>query len=185
VLVDADETGGVTRLLPSGPLREPLAALGRADVVVVCDRDGAAPGLPAIAGPLVVHASFAAVALVRPGANGWEEASLGTLAGQRVLVVSGVARPAPLYGALREWQAELAQVLEYPDHHVYGPRAWQEIAHAAKDVDLVVTTEKDLVKLERFPFARGKLVALRLGVTIDRPEALIGRVLGLAPGRQS
>jgi len=38
--------------------------------------------------------------------------------------------------------------------------------------------QKDLVKLERFPFARGKLVALRLGVTIDNPTALLARVLG-------
>jgi tetraacyldisaccharide 4'-kinase len=179
VLVDAGERGGLRRLLPAGPLREPLAALRRADVVVLCER-GEARGLPPTppSGLLTVRARFAPVKLVRAGVPDWEEIDLSALAGQRVLAVSGVARPAELYAALRDWEAELVHVLEYPDHHVYDRRTWQQIAQAAQSVDLVVTTEKDLVKLEAFPFARGKLVALRLGVTIDDPAVLIERVIG-------
>jgi tetraacyldisaccharide 4'-kinase len=181
VLVDAGERGGVTRLLPAGPLREPLRALARAHVVVVCERDGTRDDVaPAVPGRLVVRARFAPVALVRVGAAAsWEEIGLAALAGQRVLAVSGVARPAPIYASLRDWDAELVHVLEYPDHQPYEARDWQEISQAGKDVDLIVTTEKDLVKLERFPFARGKLVALRLGVTLDEPAALLERVLGV------
>jgi tetraacyldisaccharide 4'-kinase len=183
VLIDAGERGGVRRLLPAGPLREPLRALARAHVVVLCERGGGLEGAAAaLPGRLVVRARFVPVALVRAGAAGWEEIGLAALAGQRVLAVSGVARPAPLYASLRDWEAELVHVLEYPDHHPYSTRDWQEISHAAKDVDLVVVTEKDLVKLECFPFARGKLVALRLGVTLDDPAALLAHVLGAAAG---
>lgn len=179
VLVDGGERGGITRLLPAGPLREPLAALARADVIVVGDREGSADRLPrARPDQLVVRARFTPTALVRVGPHEWEEVGLGVLAGQRVLALSGVARPRPLYESLREWEADLVHVLEYPDHHPYDARDWQQISHAAKDVDFIVTTEKDLVKLERFPFARGKLVALRLGVTLDHPDALLARVLG-------
>jgi tetraacyldisaccharide-1-P 4'-kinase len=95
-----------------------------------------------------------------------------------VLAVSAVARPAALYRALRDWEADLVHVLEYPDHHAYGTGEWQAIAAAAKDVDLIVTTEKDLVKLEAFPFARGKLVALRLGVEVEDADALVDAVIG-------
>jgi tetraacyldisaccharide 4'-kinase len=120
--------------------------------------------------------------VVRASAAGWIEEGLGGLANRRVLALSGVARPAPLYDALRDWEATLVNVLEFPDHYAYETRDWREIAHAAKDADLVVTTEKDLVKLERFPFARGKLVALRLGVSLDDPDGLIARVLGSEGG---
>jgi len=41
------------------------------------------------------------------------------------------------------------------------------MVNAMRDADLVVTTEKDLVKLERFPFPRDSLYALRLEVTMD------------------
>lgn len=180
VLVDPGERGGLTRLLPAGPLREPLAALARAHVIVVAEREASAGGPPPrVRGDqLVVRARFAPTSLVRVGPQAWEEIGLAVLAGQRVLALSGVARPRPLYQSLRDWEADLVHVLEYPDHHPYDARDWQQISHAAKDVDFIVTTEKDLVKLERFPFARGKLVALRLGVTLDHPEALLERVLG-------
>jgi len=180
VLVGVGERGGVTRLLPGGPLREPLRGLARAHVVVVCDRQGVGGAGPELRpGQLAARVRCAPSALVSPTANGWEEIGLAALAGQRVLAVSGVARPAPLYKALRDWEAELVHILEYPDHHPYDARDWQAIVHAAKNVDMIVTTEKDLVKLEAFPFARGKLVALRLGVHLDDPEPLLARVLGV------
>jgi len=148
-------------------------------VILVSEREDAASDLP----PLGEHqralrVRFAPRALVQPAAGGWEEIGLAALAGQRVLAVSAVARPAPIYRALRDWEAELVHVLEYRDHHPYDARDWHAIAGAAKDVDLIVTTEKDLVKLEAFPFARGKLLALRLGVDVENGDDLVTQVIG-------
>ena len=42
-----------------------------------------------------------------------------------------------------------------------------------RTVDLVITTEKDLVKLERFPFPRDSLYALRLEVTMEPADAKV------------
>jgi tetraacyldisaccharide-1-P 4'-kinase len=42
-----------------------------------------------------------------------------------------------------------------------------------RDVDMVVTTEKDLVKLERFPFPRDSLYALRLEVAMAPADAQV------------
>jgi hypothetical protein len=39
-----------------------------------------------------------------------------------------------------------------------------------------VTTEKDLVKLEKFPFAKEKLVALRVSMDVDGGEELLDRI---------
>jgi tetraacyldisaccharide 4'-kinase len=177
VLVDAGETGGLARLLPAGPLREPLRSLTRADVVLVRERDEDAPS-PPVVGRRVRRVRFAPRALVRIAGGGWEEIGLAALAGQRVLAVSGVARPAPLYRTLRDWEAELVHVLEYPDHYRYDTGDWQTIVAAAKSADLVVTTEKDLVKLEAFPFARGTLLAVRLGVTVEDADPLVQQVIG-------
>ncbi len=179
VLVDAGERGGLGRLLPVGPLREPLRALKRAHVVLVREREhGGEPPAPLHATQRVLRVRFVPTALVQPVAAAWEEIGLAALAGQRVLAVTAVARPAPLYQALRDWEAELVHVLEYPDHHPYDAKDWQTIAAAAKQVDLIVTTEKDLVKLEAFPFARGKLTALRLGVEVENGDELVAQVIG-------
>jgi hypothetical protein len=42
----------------------------------------------------------------------------------------------------------------------------------ARLVDLIVTTEKDILKLIRFPFARDKLLALRVGMVVTDGDRL-------------
>jgi len=177
VLVDAEERGGLARVLPAGPLREPLTGVRRADVVLRREPN-VETFVPNATGD-VQRIGFAPVSLVAPGPEGWQERPLGLLAEKQVLAVTGVARPGPMYDTLSQWNASLADVLEYPDHHVYDARDWKEISHRARDLDLVVTTEKDLVKLEEFPFARDALVAIRLGVVVDDADALVDRVLGV------
>jgi tetraacyldisaccharide-1-P 4'-kinase len=43
----------------------------------------------------------------------------------------------------------------------------------ARLVDLIVTTEKDILKLIRFPFARDKLLALRVGMVVADGDRLV------------
>jgi tetraacyldisaccharide 4'-kinase len=92
------------------------------------------------------------------------------------VLVSGIAQPQPFYSAVRQWEAEIAEIFEYPDHHAYTNDDWQRMARAARDARHIVTTEKDLVKLERFPFAREKLVALRIAPEVEDGERLIRQI---------
>jgi tetraacyldisaccharide-1-P 4'-kinase len=77
---------------------------------------------------------------------------------------------------IHDWEAEIVDTLEFPDHHNYSARDWQRITRASHSVDMVVTTEKDLVKLARFPFAREKLMALRVEMAVENGGALIAAV---------
>ena len=165
-------------LLPAGPMREPVRAAARADAVIAIDADGSASAaahagvaaLPrALAGhPHLMRASLSPRALVTPaaGAARWAEMPLA-LMGRRVVAVSGLADAGGFYRMLREMDADLVGVLEYPDHHAYTAADWHSIIAAGRGGALFVTTEKDLVKLERFPFERDSLYALRLEVVMD------------------
>ena len=51
----------------------------------------------------------------------WRETPLG-LAGRRVLAVSGLADSSAFYAMLRELDADLVGVFDYPDHHTYTHR---------------------------------------------------------------
>jgi hypothetical protein len=44
-------------------------------------------------------------------------------------------------------------------------------------VELVLTTEKDILKLIAFPFARGKLFALRVAMTVEAGERLVQSIV--------
>jgi len=163
-------------VLPAGPLRERMGAAARADAVVVLSFDHASdPPLTArqqavLSRNPILRASLWPRALVYPEAERWREEPAGSLANRRVLALSAVADARNFYAMLRAIDADLVGVLEYPDHHSYSAADWREIHRAAANADLVVTTEKDLVKLERFPFARSELAALRLEITMGKDE---------------
>lgn len=161
-------------LLPAGPFREPPAAAARAHAVLLIGRDEpervAAPSGLRVA---QYHAHLEAAAVVESVAGVWRAHAMGRLAGRRVIAVTGIARPEPFYALLQRWDATIEEVFEYPDHHRYTAEQWQRIARRGHDVDLIVTTEKDLVKLEAFPFATGKLVALRIAPRVEHGAALL------------
>lgn len=166
VLVDGRSGFGNGALLPAGPLREPLAALRRAHAIVVTKAAAAArvtetlervaPDVPKLAAELVPRSlvvSEDGALVARP---------LGDLVGRRVVTVSAIAQPQSFYEVLGQLEVRAVEVLEYPDHHLFTQADWQRITQAGHRADLVVCTEKDIVKLRRFPFARGGLAALRV-----------------------
>jgi tetraacyldisaccharide 4'-kinase len=177
LLMNAERGVGNGWLLPAGPMREPLRAARRADAVIAIDGARAGAGAERAWGaiprsiaehPRLLRATLRPRALVSPAgaAVRWTEVP-GSLMGRPVVAVSGLANASGFYRMLRELDADLVGVLEYPDHHVYTTADWQSIVAAGRGGAVLVTTEKDLVKLERFPFERDSLYALRLEVVMD------------------
>jgi tetraacyldisaccharide-1-P 4'-kinase len=78
-----------------------------------------------------------------------------------------------LYRIIQDWEGDIIDTIEFPDHHAYTARDWQRINRIARNVDLIVTTEKDLVKLVRFPFAKDKLLAVRVAMRVENGTALV------------
>ena len=134
VVVDADSGFGNRRLIPAGPLREPVEqGLKRADAVVLMGDGGFA--IPTFHGPV-----FRAV--LRPSAP-------DGLAGRAVFAIAGIGRPEKFFGTLQAMGARVVRSKAFPDHHPYTAHeietAKREAANAGA---LLVTTEKDLVRIE-------------------------------------
>jgi tetraacyldisaccharide-1-P 4'-kinase len=66
--------------------------------------------------------------------------------------------------------ANVLRTLDYPDHYDYTASNWENILAAARPAEMLITTEKDLVKLERFAPAELPLYALRLNVTMEAED---------------
>jgi tetraacyldisaccharide 4'-kinase len=170
-------------LLPAGPFREPLSAAHRADIILVTkgNRSGSATALQRDGEALgnkkpIYYGDMKPLALVSSAQREWREWPLSELSGKRILALTGIADPTSFYHALQEWGVETAEILEFPDHHRYSQTDWHTISAVGQKVDLIVTTEKDLVKLERFPFATRKLVALRVRLEIEQEERLLADI---------
>jgi tetraacyldisaccharide 4'-kinase len=156
-------------LLPAGPLREGPGALARARALLVVDGEtttvrGIPAGLPVFRGRLRPAALVRAGAPRTPG-------DLAALAGRAVMAVAGIARPERLVATLRQLGASVDGLVRFPDHHAYTERDLREIAAAAGG-RMIVTTEKDLVKLERFP-AADAFTALQVSLEVENADALV------------
>lgn len=154
VLVDATDPWGGCHLLPRGLLREPPAALRRADAIVVTRADLVCPEelaeldgrIRARAGrPVLAHAVHRWVAW-RDGAGGRHD--LAALADQHVLGVCGIANPRPFQRALTAATARRPTFIAFDDHHAYRGTDLARIfeAAASEQARAVVTTDKDWIK---------------------------------------
>jgi tetraacyldisaccharide 4'-kinase len=161
VLVSAEDL--VARALPAGPLRECASALERADFIVRTDGEGDGPALARRAGDLVT-------------ADGGRLARPAMLAGKHVVAVAGVAAPESFEAMLDELGACRVASLRYQDHHRYDMADRRRIEAAAAEADLIVTTEKDMVKLRALFGSDPRLMALRLDAELTGAGALLERI---------
>ena len=135
LVIDGAYGLGNGRVLPAGPLREPLdAGLARADAVVLVGEDRA--GVTArLAGKSVLHAR-----LVPENA--------AAFAGRTVVAFAGIGRPAKFFATLDSIGAELVARHAFADHHRFRADELQRLFSDAETAHAVlVTTAKDAMRL--------------------------------------
>lgn len=171
LVVDPAAGFGNGRVMPAGPLREPLRdGLARAQAVAFLrarpDAADRVP-IPAFAGPVLT------------GYTALEPPATGAWAGRRVHVLAGIARPGKVVDSLAAAGAEITGLSAYPDHHPYTEtEAMAALEHAvAQDADLV-TTAKDVPRLP--PAIAASAVVARIRVAWDAPQA-VDRLLAWLP----
>jgi tetraacyldisaccharide 4'-kinase len=175
LLLGADWNGA---LLPAGPFREPRRGLRRAQFYLVTGaRDQWERLLARRPREAVFFGSLQPRALLTMESGRWKEYPLTFMDRSKILAVSAVADPAPFYRMIHDWDGEIVDTAEFPDHHSYSTRDWQKINRAALNVDFILTTEKDIIKLVRFPFAREKLMALRVEMVVENGDSLVAAVV--------
>jgi tetraacyldisaccharide 4'-kinase len=175
LLLGAETSGW---MLPAGPFREPRKNLRRSNLILVTAAQSAWNDiLPTGRVASSYSASLRAVSLVGFNSQRLREYPVSWLYRSKILAVSGVADPNGLYRLIHEYDGEIVNTLEFPDHHFYTTSDWQEINRMGRLVDLIVTTEKDILKLQRFPFSKDKLMALRVAMTVENGVALVDAIL--------
>lgn len=172
-------TGG--RVLPAGRLREPLDAAARAHFLIVIGADARAAA--AEAWPLGIGESAGASRVLQPAqevpgttsgphspvpgtVSDSRSMVLGTVSPTRAVAVAGIAKPTQFFEGLRQQGWTIDRELTFPDHHLFRAADIAAMADALRSTgaSLVVTTEKDAVRLEAcrplpFPLA---MVPMRL-----------------------
>jgi tetraacyldisaccharide 4'-kinase len=182
LLLDGRDPWGNGRMLPLGPLREPLSSIARADAIVLTRSEGRhPPGLDPI---LKRHNPDAALFHCRlvPGpftrADG-ESVTNRSLRGFAAYAFSGIARPERFEEDLRGLGLRLVGTRRFPDHHRFRPGDLAEVVARARagGADLLVTTEKDMVRIAAPPEGAPPLYALTLRISFPEGPGLCSFIL--------
>jgi tetraacyldisaccharide 4'-kinase len=153
VTIDATNPWGNGRLLPAGPLREPLSGLKRADAIVLTRIDQVtdlnnlksqvrrwtdAPILESVHKPLEWVA-------IRDN----QTQTIESFRGKRVLAFAGIGNPESFQRTLDTMGVDVMEMLRFRDHHWHSQKDIAKIINKARQLGTVaiVTTEKDGIRI--------------------------------------
>jgi tetraacyldisaccharide 4'-kinase len=176
LLLDTARPFGNGQLFPRGDLRERPAAIARANAIVLTRWEADTP------------ASLTPVKHVRPALPLFHSQHepldlcalvdghtlpLASLKGQRLVAFCGIGTPDHFGQTLQRLGAEVAAFTAFPDHHPYTRAEIEQLILIAKqrNAEILVTTEKDGVRLRRLQPLMGQIWALRIRTTIVEGEA--------------
>ncbi len=166
LVIDGAAGFGNGRLLPAGPLREPVAAAAarvQAAVLIGADETGALARLPR--GLPVLRADLRSELALAPGTP--------------LAAFAGIGRPEKFFASLEAAGGRLVLRRGFPDHHRYTAPEIAGILDAARRAGAVaVTTPKDAVRLP--PASAADVIPVGVALDWHDPagiDALLDRLL--------
>ncbi len=137
LVVDGAYGFGNGRVLPAGPLREPVAmAAARCGAAVVVGESGSAVLSALPPGLLMLRARLVA------------DLESRALTGKRVLAFAGIGVPRKFFATVTELGAIIVRRHAFADHHPYGRMELENLIAEARRLDAVpVTTAKDMARI--------------------------------------
>lgn len=179
LLTDYNDPFFKDHILPAGNLRESRHGKKRAQVIVVtkCPPD------------LTEEKKQYYISRIKPTASqkvffsgiDYDENLISTtrtmpvqnLKYYEILLVTGIANPTELVKEIKKYQPKFKH-LTFKDHHSYTEDDVKKILTAYKkmgDYKILLTTEKDFVRLKTFDYLREEIFYLPINVLIDKPLA--------------
>lgn len=172
LLIDRTNPFGNQYMLPRGILREPIRHISRASYIFLTKSDGtrdeALLELIREHNPKAEIIECAHQPQYLQSVDGDERLSLDSLKGARIAAFSGIASPESFENMLRSYGADIRYNRRFLDHHRFTRSEIRHLYNQAdkSNLDMIVTTEKDAVRLFRDIKSKLPIYFLRLEIDI-------------------
>jgi tetraacyldisaccharide 4'-kinase len=145
VVVDGRRGIGNGRIIPAGPLRAPLSAqFERAQALIIVGPEERSADVIKRAEQ---HGAKIFRARLEP-----DRAIIAAIGKRKVLAFAGIGNPDKFFATLTEAGVTIAERIGFDDHHRFtAPEAQDLLARARQANLMLVTTEKDLMRLAGDP----------------------------------
>ncbi len=171
VCINGSNPFGNGQLLPYGILREPVRSLERADVIVVFkEKDDEAYSTAEFLETVPVFSARKVVkGIFSPSGENFD------IMGKKVAAFCGIGNPESFRKSLEESGADIVLFAKYRDHFIYKDEDLEGLAELfnGSGAEIVITTLKDFVKVEKIWPEGIKLCYLKINVEIDKEDEFI------------
>lgn len=166
VVQDARGVGN-GRLLPAGPLREPISRLETVDFIInnLLPDDGPAPTPPTMAHVLNMNMQPVEVEHLLTGERQDWQTWVRRHSGANCAAVAAIGRPQRFFQMLKLHGVHLGETLGLPDHYSYALSPFQSLTAGC-----ILITPKDAIKCRKFSDAR--LYCVHPGPQFSNPDWL-------------
>jgi len=172
VLLDGQKPFGNGFVLPRGKLREPIAGLKRASAFLLTRTDETAEAENiksklAQVGDIPIFTSIHKLQDVIK-ADYSVKLLIANLAGKKVCAFCGIAAPDSFKKSLLAARAHILSWDIFPDHHNYNRTDLETVKNNFYnyDADIIITTQKDCMRLQSFPEFLSMIYMLRIEMEI-------------------
>ena len=183
VLIDATSPFGNGRLFPRGILREPLTRLKDADIVILTKSDMGRNNIDYIRGVLrkfnekfeIIESFYQPIDLRKIFSQ--DATPLSYIKDKKVAILAGIANPDYFSWLVERLGAEIVERFYYTDHYPYREKDMASVAEKClnRNTNLLITTEKDAVRLKRLKSLPSEIeiFALRIDSRISSNEEAV------------
>jgi tetraacyldisaccharide 4'-kinase len=185
VLVDSTKPLTADYLLPRGTLREPPHHLKRASYIFLTKCDGS--DKTALIQELRRYNRTAEIVECRhhcmhfQDMHSGEVVPIAAVKGKRVGALSGIAVPESFESGLTKLGAKIQAILRFTDHHRFTAEEVKPFIERCvrKDLDYIITTEKDMVRFPTMPEPEIPILYMRVEIEILRGQEVFDKMIQL------
>ena len=151
-------------LIPSGPLRERLSSIKRADCIVINgDKDN------------IIENQINKIKQLKIFYSQYKPKNLEILQDKKIFAFAGIGNPLNFFELLKKNNLQLLNYQSFPDHYNYKKKDLDNLKSKAKELNaLLLTTEKDYCRIDS-DFRKG-IEKLDVDLEIDSKEEFINLI---------
>ena len=152
-------------IIPSGPLREDLSALNRANCVIINGEKNID----------FENQIFSKNNNIKIFYIKYYPQNIDKFKNKKVIAFAGIGNPENFFSLLKNYKINTIEKISFPDHHKYSEKELEDLINQVKENNtILLTTEKDYFRIrEKY---KKKIHCLKIKVEIENQNQLIDEI---------
>ena len=152
-------------IIPSGPLRENLSALKRADCVLVNGKKNLN----------IENKIFSKNRDIKIFYAKYNGRNINEFKKQKVIAFAGIGNPENFFSLLKENDVEILDEIKFPDHHKYSKKDLENLINRKEENNsILITTEKDYLRIDES--YKKNISFLKIEVQVENRDKFIDQI---------